>query len=124
MTVVADSVGGLDFHDYPQTGIDADGFFICTQDFPSGEESCYSIPKADLLLAIPSAANLTRFEATPAGLPATSGSWQPAINTGLSIGRMPLLGSTGSALRRRVSSPRLGITRRIPGIFETASIAG
>jgi uncharacterized repeat protein (TIGR01451 family) len=100
VTVVADSVGGIDFHDYPQVGLDADGLFICTQDFPSGEESCYSIPKADLLLAVPSAANLTRFEASPAGLPGTSGSWQPARNSGLSIGHEPLLGSTGSALQR------------------------
>ena len=100
VTVVADSVGGIDFHDYPQTGLDADGFFICTQDFPSGEESCYSIPKADLLLAVPTAANLSRFEATPAGLVAVTGSWQPSINNGISIGRMPLLGSTGGALRR------------------------
>jgi uncharacterized repeat protein (TIGR01451 family) len=100
VTVVADSVGGIDFHDYPQTGLDADGFFICTQDFPSGEESCYSIPKADLLLAVPTAANLSRFEASPAGLPGTSGSWQPSINNGISIGRMPLLGSTGGALQR------------------------
>jgi uncharacterized repeat protein (TIGR01451 family) len=100
VTVVADSVGGIDFHDYPQVGLDADGLFICTQDFPSGLESCYSIPKADLLLAVPTAANLTRFESSPAGLPGVTGSWQPAVNFGLSIGRTPLLGSNGATLQR------------------------
>ena len=51
-------------------------------------------------MAAPTAANLTRFEATPAGLPAVDGSWQPAVNRGLSIGRVPVLGTTGGALRR------------------------
>ena len=101
VTFNADSVGVLEFHDYPTMGVDADGVYSCTQDFDGGgNESCYSIPKADLLLPVPTAANLTRFEATPAGLPAISGSWQPAVNRGLSIGRAPLLGSTGGALRR------------------------
>lgn len=101
VTFNADSVGVLEFHDYPTMGVDADGVFSCTQDFDGGgNESCYSIPKADLLLAAPTAANLTRFEATPAGLPAVTGSWQPSVNRGLSIGRAPLLGSTGGALRR------------------------
>jgi uncharacterized repeat protein (TIGR01451 family) len=101
VTFSADSVGALEFHDYPTLGIDADGFYSCTQDFNGGgNESCYSIPKADLLMAAPTAANLTRFEATPAGLPAVDGSWQPAVNRGLSIGRAPLLGTTGGALRR------------------------
>ena len=101
VTFNADSVGALEFHDYPTLGVDADGLYSCTQDFDGGgNESCYSIPKADLLLAAPTAANLTSFEATPAGLPAVAGSWQPAVNRGLSIGRAPLLGSTGTALRR------------------------
>jgi uncharacterized repeat protein (TIGR01451 family) len=98
IVVVADTVGVIEFHDYPQVGLDADGLYICTQDFGAGgAESCYSIPKADLLLAAPTAANLTRFESTP---PATSGSWQPSVNFGLSIGHEPLIGSTGGALQR------------------------
>ncbi len=101
VTFSGDSVGALEFHDYPTLGIDADGFYSCTQDFPApNNESCYSIPKADLLLAAPSIANLTRFEATPAGIPAIAGSWQPAVNRGLSLGRAAVLGSTGTALRR------------------------
>ncbi|HEX6597104.1 MAG TPA: hypothetical protein VF045_09225, partial [Acidimicrobiales bacterium] len=97
----ADTVGAEEFHDYPTLGIDADGVYSCTQDFDGGgNETCYSFPKADLLLAAPTAANLTRFEATPAGLPAINGSWQPAIDFGASDGRAAVLGSTGTALRR------------------------
>jgi Domain of unknown function DUF11 len=98
---VADTVGALEFHDYPTLGLDADGLYICTQDFDGGgNESCYSIPKADLLLATPSIANLTRFEATPPGLPRVDGSLQPALDFGLTDGRAALLGSTGTALVR------------------------
>jgi uncharacterized repeat protein (TIGR01451 family) len=101
VTFNADSTGALEFHDYPTLGLDADGLYSCTQDFNGGgNESCYSIPKADLLLAAPTAANRTTFEATPAGLPAVDGSWQPAVNRGLSLGRAPVLGTTGGALRR------------------------
>jgi hypothetical protein len=98
---VADTVGALEFHDYPTLGLDADGLYICTQDFDGGgNESCYSIPKADLLLATPSIANLTRFEATPPGLPRVEGSLQPVLDFGLTRGRAALLGSTGTALVR------------------------
>lgn len=98
----ADTVLPEEFHDYPTLAVDADGVYICTQDFsvPGGNESCYSIPKADLLQAVPSIANMTRFEATPAGLPAVAGSIQPALDFGLSDGRAALLGSTGAALTR------------------------
>ncbi|GAA2124640.1 hypothetical protein GCM10009843_21540 [Nocardioides bigeumensis] len=100
----ADVNGTEDFHDYETLGLDADGVYSCTQDFTAGGagagESCYSIPKADLMQEPPSATRFTRFEATPAGLPAVSGSWQPAVDFGLSDGRAALLGSTGTALRR------------------------
>jgi uncharacterized repeat protein (TIGR01451 family) len=101
-SIDADTVGAEEFHDYPTLGIDADGLYSCTQDFPEppGPESCYSFPKADLLLDPPSAANVTRFEATPAGLVAVSGSWQPAVNFEASDGHVPLLGTTGTALMR------------------------
>jgi hypothetical protein len=98
---VSDTVGPLEFHDYPTLGLDADGLYICTQDFDGGgNESCYAIPKADLLLETPSIANLTRFEATPPGLPPINGSWQPALDFGLTDGRAALLGTTGTQLRR------------------------
>ena len=45
----ADTVGAAEFHDYPTLAVDADGLYICTNDFNAGgDESCYSIPKADL----------------------------------------------------------------------------
>ncbi|MCB9850982.1 MAG: hypothetical protein H6817_09805 [Phycisphaerales bacterium] len=98
----ADTVGGGDeFHDYPTMSVDADGLFICTQDFNGpGNESCYSIPKADLLLAVPSVANMTRFEATPANLPTVDGSIQAALGFGPSDGHVPILGTSGGSLIR------------------------
>jgi hypothetical protein len=98
----ADTVTPNEFHDYDTLAVDADGLYICTNDFTSvtNDDSCYSIPKADLLLAAPSIANLTRFEATPAGLPAVTGSLQPSLDFGASDGRAALLGSTGTALVR------------------------
>lgn len=98
---VADTVGAPEFHDYETLSVDADGLYMCTQDFNAGgNESCYSIPKADLLLPAPSIANMTRFEATPAGLPGVNGSIQPALDFGPSDGRAPLLGVSGGALVR------------------------
>ena len=101
----ADTVGGPEFHDYPTLALDADGVYICTQDFAfdatgTNGESCYSIPKADLLLAAPTAANMTRFEATPAGLPVVTGSIQPSLDFGLTDGRAALFGAQGGALVR------------------------
>lgn len=101
MRFAADTVGPAEFHDYATLALDADGLYICTNDFRGGgNESCYSIPKADLLLAVPSIANMTRFEATPPGLPAVNGSVQPAIDFGPSNGRAALLGASGGALVR------------------------
>lgn len=100
-SVTSDTVGVEQFHDYPTLGVDADGLYSCTQDFrPGDDESCFSVPKADLLQATPSVARLSRFEATPAGLPSINGSWQPAVDYGLSDGRAAVLASNGTQLRR------------------------
>jgi len=98
----ADTVGVAEFHDYDTLAVDADGLYICTNDFGTifGDESCYSIPKADLLQATPSIANMTRFEATPSGLPTVDGSMQPALDFGPSDGRAALLGVSGGRLVR------------------------
>jgi hypothetical protein len=118
----ADTVGVAEFHDYDTLGLDADGVFICTQDFNGGgNESCYSIPKADILAATPTVANMTRFEATPAGLPAVSGAWQAAVDFGTSDSRSAMLASTGSALVRTdvlnadTATATLGTSRAITG---------
>ena len=101
VVIDAETVGNPEFHDYETLAVDADGLFMCTQDFgDGGNESCYSIPKADLLLSPPSVANLTRFEATPAGLDPVSGAWQPALDFGASDGRAALIGSDGANLLR------------------------
>ena len=98
----ADTVGVAEFHDYDTLAVDADGVYICTNDFGSfGNDSCYSIPKSDLLQAAPSIARLTRFEATPPGMPEGTGSVQPALDFGPSDGRAALLGvSFGGRLIR------------------------
>jgi hypothetical protein len=101
----ADTAGSPQFHDYDTLAVDADGLYICTQDFDTGSggggvESCYSIPKASLLQNPPSNANMTRFEASPAGLPGVAGSLQPALDFGVSVGRTPLLGVSGGGLVR------------------------
>jgi len=98
----ADTVFPGEFHDYDTLAVDADGLYICTNDFgDGGNESCYSIPKSDLLLTTPSIARLTRFEASPPDLPNVTGSLQPALDFGPSDGRAALLGvSFGGRLIR------------------------
>ncbi len=99
----ADTVGAGEFHDYDTLSVDADGVYICTNDFLNGTnnaESCYSIPKADIVQAAPSATNLSRFEANAAGLPAVDGAIQPALDFGASDGRAAILGAGGGLLRR------------------------
>jgi hypothetical protein len=98
---LADTVGTVEFHDYDTLAVDADGLYMCTNDFDGGgNESCYSIPKADLLLSPPSIANMTRFEATPPGLPSVDGSIQAALSFEPSNGATPLLGASGGNLTR------------------------
>ena len=102
----SDTVGPQEFHDYPTLSIDADAFTTCTQDFDSGNggggvESCYTIPKADLLLAAPSVANMTRFESNPPNLPSVNGSIQPAVSfEPAADGITPLLGANAGSLIR------------------------
>ncbi len=94
----SDTVGPTEFHDYPTFSVDADAVTTCTQDINSGSggggaESCYTIPKADVLLSPPSVANMTRFESTPPNLPPVNGSIQPALSfEPAADGITPLLG--------------------------------
>lgn len=51
------------FADYPTLGVDSKGVYIGTHDFGSSfSTSLFSIPKADLLGATPTLANMTRFD--------------------------------------------------------------
>jgi hypothetical protein len=119
----ADTVFPDEFHDYGTLGVDADGLYVCTNDFfGGGNESCYSIPKADLLLAAPSIARMTRFEATPSGMPQVTGSVQPALDFGPSDGRAALLGVSfeGQLVRGNIfgadgAGASLGIVVNISG---------
>ncbi len=82
------------FNDFDTLGIDADGVYLSTNNFggPLGFDiSLYSIPKADLLAAVPTIVNLSRFEnldpAVFGGSFLPSPSFQPAVDFGPSDGR-------------------------------------
>jgi hypothetical protein len=61
---VGDTVAGTRFNDFDMFGINATGIYIGTNNFvgATADVSLYVLPKADLLAATPTAANLTRFE--------------------------------------------------------------
>ncbi len=86
---VADSSGQA-FDDYPTMSIDADGMYLATNNFGVGfDVSIFSIPKADLLLPVPSVANISRFENLNANQ--FGDSIQAALDFGSSDGRAALL---------------------------------
>lgn len=58
------------FADFPTLGVDANGIYIATADFPTvgaPSVSVTSIPKADLLLSTPTVANRTTIQQSPGG---------------------------------------------------------
>jgi hypothetical protein len=107
----ADTEGPEQLQDFESLGVDAESVVVCTNDlqgegfeFP-GTKSCYSIPKADVLLEAPSLANLGRFEEryapgeAPLGFDGLWASLQPASDfSGTRTGRMPLLAANGLVL--------------------------
>ena len=99
---VADS-SGVAFDDYPTMSIDADGMYLATNNFGSFsfDVSIFSIPKADLLLPIPSVANLSRFENLNANL--FGDSIQAALDFGPSDGQTALLSvGNGNLIRSTI----------------------
>ncbi len=96
---VADSSGQF-FDDYPTMSIDADGMYFATNNFGNTfDVSIFSIPKADLLLPVPSVANMSRFENLNANL--FGDSIQAALDFGPSDGRAALLSvASGNTLVR------------------------
>jgi hypothetical protein len=79
---VGDTVNGTRLNDFDMFGINANGLYIATNNFIGGaatDVSLYVIPKADLLAATPTLANLTRFENQPLGTVGFSP--HPAQNT-------------------------------------------
>jgi hypothetical protein len=84
------------FNDFDTLGLDADAIYITTQNFLTAgtNTSLYVIPKADLLAATPSIANLTRIENQTTGtLPFRT---QVAVDFGPSDGRAALLRASDS----------------------------
>ncbi len=96
---VGDSVQGIRFNDFDTLGVDADGIYIATNNFggpPTGNDlSIYVIPKADLLGAVPTLANLTRFENL--SVATFGGVIQPVIDFGASDGSASLLATRSFA---------------------------
>ena len=92
---VADTVDMNRLGDYPTLGVDADGVYITTNNFNPGfsDVSVYSIPKADLLAAVPTLANMTRFEVTDSTM--FGDTIQPVIDFGPSDGITNLLATEG-----------------------------
>ncbi|MHC4400827.1 MAG: nidogen-like domain-containing protein, partial [Planctomycetota bacterium] len=101
---VGDTIDGVRFNDYDTMAVDADGLYIATNNYggPSGfDVSIYSIPKADLLAATPSLANMTRFEAESDAIRGSS--IQAALDFGPSDGQTALFGTIfpgGNAIKR------------------------
>ena len=64
VSFVADPVSG-NFADFPTLGVDANGVYVAANMFTPAENSVgltlVSIPKADLLLSVPTATNATSF---------------------------------------------------------------
>ena len=95
---VGDSTG-THFNDYPTLGVDADGVYVATNNFGATfDVSIYSVPKADLLAATPSIANLTRFEALPSGQYGSG--IQAALDMDPSDGNAVLLSASGGSVFR------------------------
>lgn len=93
---VGDTIGNNRFNDYETLAVDADGVYLATNNFGATtfDVSLYSIPKADLLAATPTIANLTRFENLNAG---TFGdTLQPALDFGPSDGVAAVFSTGGS----------------------------
>ncbi len=95
---VGDTVNGTRFNDFDTLGVDADGLYLATNNFGGAagfDVSIYSIPKADLLLPMPSIANLTRFENLNTAQ--FGDTLQPAVDFGPSDGAAQFLSTESFA---------------------------
>ena len=85
------------FADFTNLGVDADGVYVSTNNFPSNTANVgfeyamvFSLPKADLMASTPSIANLTQFGALTENLAGWQ-SLQPIVDFGPSKGHAPIL---------------------------------
>ncbi|MGD9724241.1 MAG: PEP-CTERM sorting domain-containing protein [Pirellulales bacterium] len=88
--------GAAKFADFTNFGIDADGVYVSTNNYPMNSQNVgfeypmvFSIPKADLLAATPTAENMTQFGQSEFNL--VGFSIQPVIDFGPSKGYTPLI---------------------------------
>jgi|GEM_PF-1030455 len=96
VTFVGDESGAR-FNDFVTLGVDAEGVYLTTNNFggPSGfDVSIYTIPKADLLGPIPTAANLTRFVDLDSSVYGST--LQPVVDFGAADGTAHFVSTLGS----------------------------
>jgi hypothetical protein len=89
------------FADYTRLGVDANGVYISTNNYTSltgGLDSLaiFSLPKADLMAATPTLANLTRFDGLNTGIEFYGNTLQPITNFGPVGSHAPFLGTGGN----------------------------
>lgn len=93
------------FADFTRLGVDANGVYIATSNFTSNtpqggldSQSVFSIPKADLLAAVPTLTNMTRFDGLNKDIFAYYGAAiNPIINFGPAGDHAPLLATSEEA---------------------------
>lgn len=95
------AVTGGRFADFPTLGIDANGLYIATNNFNVSpfSTSIFSIPKADIVQAVPTAANRTSFSNLDGSTSANRGfANQAAVNFGpkLTTDPTPILGASAT----------------------------
>jgi hypothetical protein len=92
------NVGGPGkFVDYTRLGVDANGVYIATNNFADitggiDSVSVFSVPKSDLMAAVPTLSNMTRFDAMDAGYVGWTS--HPIINFGPVGNHAPVLGTS------------------------------
>ncbi|HEY2893386.1 MAG TPA: PEP-CTERM sorting domain-containing protein [Pirellulales bacterium] len=101
MSFLGNDGGSGKFADYTRLGLDSNGVYIAVNNFTDNtvnggfdSQSIFSIPKADLLAASPTLANMSQFFQIDAG---TNGfTIQPAVNFGATGSAAPLIGTSAA----------------------------
>ncbi len=111
------------FPDYPTLGLDANGVYIGSNNFPdfigSVTVSLWSLPKADLLLGTPSVANRTAF--TQKSIGTYGWTLQPIFDTAPAKTRAPVLAISSSSPSNTTSLKRSTIYNSAGGATLSAS---
>lgn len=95
VSFVGNNGGNGKFVDFTRLGVDANGVYVATNNFNTDDEldnvSLFSVPKADLMAASPTLANMTRFDALTQGSYNVGSTPNPVINFGPVDNHAPVL---------------------------------